>query len=681
MASSLINNTVTFILPLSLPWTTPKTVAMFEALVASGLNGFLGCMSDIFETALVEFYQNASVRDGKVISSVQGKSVEIFEEVFARTFQLPVDGLTDLNEWEMKIEFRLLSDILAKSIFVKAGSFDAVTHERFLMMEAINGGVNINWSREVQDLELGGFKVFPPLKILSVRTFNRYIAINDKISVEDVEGVADESRVKKTPMEKAVSKKRPATAVNEPIAKKKRTRVGKAAKSSAIVTVAQEAIPLQIVEPIRAVPAVLPSKPKRKAPKRRLKFPVESDDEIVEEETAVGGIAEKESMPARADVVDKEISTTDDVDHIIEQVIAETAQFETDVGGTIVGETNVEDQAVQRTDEMEHWFNVSYEEFVAREADRMVETGSDADEEIVADKVTGTDVDNHRFGMVTTLYSFCSILDQHPDSPPTSADSSLHFNANDISTGVDLANDQLILTSTAIDISASLSTLRESISRLISNQTRDSRKSGDAHEEVMSKINRVERVLLDSLAVQNQAFRGLIKSIRQEAHIDNDVLSIALKAVRAQNAILSTDLADARQEVKDLKAELSKDFDDKLSIIHNDLLEFRVETQGQLASLGTNLAELISFITKGSDDKKGEVSSSHGRGQPPPDNQDRPSGGSASSSGGDGSSRRRDDIRGSSTKRGSSGGGGGSGTTGGPYKKNVEWWLYGKNQF
>ncbi|KZV06864.1 hypothetical protein F511_45654 [Dorcoceras hygrometricum] len=84
------------------------------------------------------------------------------------------------------------------------------------------------------------------------------------------------------------------------------------------------------------------------------------------------------------------------------------------------------------------------------------------------------------------------------------------------------------------------------------------------------------------------------------------------KAVRAQNAFVTTDLADLRKKVKDLKAELSKYFDDKLAVIRNDLLEFRVETQGQLASLSTNLAELIAFVTKGRYDKKGEVGSSHG---------------------------------------------------------------------
>ncbi|KZV25557.1 hypothetical protein F511_21630 [Dorcoceras hygrometricum] len=420
---------------------------MFEALVASGLKGFLGCPAVIYEAALIEFFRHGSVRDGMVLSTIQGKSVEISEEVFAGSFELPMDGLTDLNEFpkdlvfdersifsftgeqvstsckkqEMKIEFRLLSDILAKSIFVKAGSFDAVTHERFLMMAAIDGGVKINWGRllfnifkdmvtaesrqdmgfaiqisillqNIPNLELGDSEEFPPLKILTARTVGRYIAINDKITVEDVEGVAGKSRVKKTPTKKVVSKKRPAAAMDEPIAKKKRTKVRKATKSSAIVTVAQEDIPLQIVEPIRDVPAVVTSKPKRKAPKRRLKLPAESDDEIAEKETAVGGIAEKDSVSTGADVVDKEISTADDVDDIIEQVIAETAQMDTDVEGTNVSRSNVGDQAVQRANEMEHWFNISYEEFVAREADRMVESGSDTDEEIVADKVTGTDV-------------------------------------------------------------------------------------------------------------------------------------------------------------------------------------------------------------------------------------------------------------------------------------------------
>ncbi|KZV55981.1 hypothetical protein F511_20331 [Dorcoceras hygrometricum] len=213
-------------------------------------------------------------------------------------------------------------------------------------------------------------------------------------------------------------------------------------------------------------------------------------------------------------------------------------------------------------------------------------------------------------------------------SADSSADSSLHFNANGISTEDDAALDQSILPSSAADISASLSPLWESFSKLVANQARDSRKSSDAHSEVLCKIDHVERVFLDSLAAQNDAFRGLFKSIRQEAQNDNNALSLALKSIRTQNAILSTDLAATQNDVKDIKVALSKDFDDKLADIRNDLLEFRVETQEQLASLCAHLAELIAFITKGSDDKKGEGSSN--RPQPPPDDQNRPSGGSGS---------------------------------------------------
>ncbi|KZV41302.1 hypothetical protein F511_40540 [Dorcoceras hygrometricum] len=141
MASSLVSNTNQVHFSSVLAMENSEMVAMFEALVASGQNGFLDCMSDIFESALIEFYQNASIRDGKVVSTVQGKLVEISKEVFARTFQLPVEGLIDINEvpkdlifyartefsftgeqlstsckkQELKIEYRLLSDIVANS--------------------------------------------------------------------------------------------------------------------------------------------------------------------------------------------------------------------------------------------------------------------------------------------------------------------------------------------------------------------------------------------------------------------------------------------------------------------------------------------------------------------------------------------------------------------------------------
>ncbi|KZV40234.1 hypothetical protein F511_38742 [Dorcoceras hygrometricum] len=73
-------------------------VAMFESLVDTGLKGFLGCPAVIHEAALLEFFANGSVRDGLVVSTVNGVTVEISKQLFAEKFQLPVEGLTDLSE-------------------------------------------------------------------------------------------------------------------------------------------------------------------------------------------------------------------------------------------------------------------------------------------------------------------------------------------------------------------------------------------------------------------------------------------------------------------------------------------------------------------------------------------------------------------------------------------------------
>ncbi|KZV28086.1 hypothetical protein F511_15323 [Dorcoceras hygrometricum] len=424
MASSLISNTNQVYFASVLAMDNAGMEAMFEALVASGLNGFLGCLSDIYEAALVEFFQNSSVRDGQVISTIQGKLVEISEEVFARTFQLPVEGLMDLNEVpkdlvfdarsvfsfngeqlstsckkrEMKFEFRPPCDILEKSVIVKAGSFDAVTHERFLMMAAIYGEIKVNWGRllfyifkdmvmpgsrqakgyavqicillrNVQNLELGDSKEFPPLKILTAKTVGGYIAINEKIGVEEVEDV---SRVKKTPVKKVASRKRPSDAGDAPtIAKKKRTTSGKAVpkdKDLDVVSVALDAIPIQTVEPSSAIPAAHPPASKRKAPRRKLRMTAGSDDDIVEKESAVETVV----------VEQKRTTSVDDVDTIIAQVITETAQRVQSLGNN----DTTADETEGRTD-------ISFAEFAAldfqvftSETDRMIETGSEPEDEL-----------------------------------------------------------------------------------------------------------------------------------------------------------------------------------------------------------------------------------------------------------------------------------------------------------
>ncbi|KZV24454.1 hypothetical protein F511_17241 [Dorcoceras hygrometricum] len=227
----------------------PGMVSMFQALMASDLEGFLGCPAVLYEAALVDFFENGSLRDGLVVSTVNGVPVEITEQFFAEAFELPVDGLSEL--WEipkdkvfdasslvsltgepvstsgkksqMKIEYRLLCDIMAKTISVKAGSFNAITTEKFLMLTAIVCGVRINWTsvlfnifkkmvtpgtkqakgfaiqvslllENILNLEQDESSEFPSSKILTERTIHRYIVLNDKFGAEEA---ADAPKVKK----------------------------------------------------------------------------------------------------------------------------------------------------------------------------------------------------------------------------------------------------------------------------------------------------------------------------------------------------------------------------------------------------------------------------------------------------------------------------------------------------
>ncbi|KZV22863.1 hypothetical protein F511_38926 [Dorcoceras hygrometricum] len=411
---------------------------MFRALEASGLRGFLGCQSVLYEIELEQFFDTALVQNGDITDAVSGKFFTISEPRFAEVFKLPTEGLVDLSEMPknlvydarsifsqsgepistygkkrlMKYEFRLLNDILAKSITVKAGSFDAVTNERFLMMTAIQFGIKSD-----PVITMGEALPFPSLKILSIKTVKTYVVMNETI---DARGKSDEPGMAKVAIvkrktgskkksesneeatgeapvevvsEKVVSKKRPIVVGDEAaITKKKRTTKSKASSSKAsmdMVSVAQDAVPLQLIEPTPVATAEQPPVLKRKSKKRKLRLPKGSDDENVKERVAIENV-ENVEKPITVDVTVGEIvvepieeerhasaqlETTDDVDVIIEQVILENSHLATDeeeqlFDETVVGEIAFGDTPVDKADDLEQWFERSYKDFVSRDAEQ-----------------------------------------------------------------------------------------------------------------------------------------------------------------------------------------------------------------------------------------------------------------------------------------------------------------------
>ncbi|KZV32086.1 hypothetical protein F511_32978 [Dorcoceras hygrometricum] len=356
MASSFIANThqVKFESVLVIP-DNEGMLNMFRAVEVSGLRGFLGCQSVLYEQELEQFFDTALVQNGDITGAVSGKFFSISQSRFAEVFELPKEGLVDFSE----VPKNLVYD--SRRIFSKsgdpAGSFDAVTNERFLMMTAIKFGLKVNWSKvlfivfkEMVDktqkkakgyaaqicvllksnpaIAMGEAVPFQTSKVLSIKTVHTYIAMNqtidarvqsDKPGMVPVEIVKRKSKSKKesestgeAPVEvvtEVVSNKRPTVAGDEPVVPKKRR------------TVKEKLLP------------------------RKTAWIWGSDDETVEERVTVATIEDVEQQ-VTVEVADEEpvVEHTDEVDVIIGQ-----------------------DTAVDKSENFEQWLDESYEDFVATE--------------------------------------------------------------------------------------------------------------------------------------------------------------------------------------------------------------------------------------------------------------------------------------------------------------------------
>ncbi|KZV58584.1 hypothetical protein F511_11876 [Dorcoceras hygrometricum] len=371
----------------------------------------------------------------EAIISTADESISSHNYKFAGVFELPTEGLSDFSDVPknlvydarkifsksgepvvphgkkklLKYEYRLLNDILAKSITVKAGSVDAVTNDRFQMMMAIHFGLKVNWSKvlfgvleEMVDrtvkkakgyrakisillnrdpaLTMGEATPFPSSKILSPKTVLTYITTN---YTADARGQSDEggktpvaivkraSKLKKKSestsdatveivSEVVGSKKRPAVEGSEPVVpKKRRTTKSKSSVSSAnmdMASVAQGAIPLQVIAPTPAVTTAQPPAPKRKSRKRRW------------------------------------LPTTDEVDVIIVQILTETSKLTTDdteSGEQIFTETDVGDivfgdSTADNPEELAQWL----ENYISEGAEQVNESDSDR-VQVTVDTVDG----------------------------------------------------------------------------------------------------------------------------------------------------------------------------------------------------------------------------------------------------------------------------------------------------
>ncbi|KZV23894.1 hypothetical protein F511_18019 [Dorcoceras hygrometricum] len=467
------------------------------------------------------------------------------------------------------------------------------------------------------NLTLGGAKTFPPLKILTVKTVGTYVSKNKSINTEKV---TDETPVEKV-VKKAVAKRRPAPAT-DPIAKWKRTTVGRAApteRNLAIVLVATEA------EPISIIPTERPSAQRRQAPKRKLIFQRVSDDEKSDEEETFEQGTDKE----RLDLEQPTMEET--VEEIVAKVIAETAEIveEEPALETVVTKSRIDVSAITNYDVVTSFKVLSNEEGPLVETEkrrkhirRLLRNWAEICVHIVQYSLFGHILPVGTYNLCRDVVAAGPVVDL--DTVPTGI-----FHAFQHSLEVEGFYDFFV--HPVVQYISSSSSSESSVS--IRPRYLDAIPSGSYSSA--SRIYFTEDIPHTSMPIVVVPFAELTDYFAQ---LQASVVQIQLEKVRTRDDVAElkpalsskiTDLEaafahastylervfrnqiyDFQQEIKTQKATLSRDLDG-----------FRKETHEGITTLNAQLSEIIAYINRGRDDKKGEIESSRG---PPPDDLSRP---------------------------------------------------------
>ncbi|KZV41841.1 hypothetical protein F511_36267 [Dorcoceras hygrometricum] len=217
-------------------------------------------------------------------------------------------------------------------------------------------------------------------------------------------------------------------------------------------------------------------------------------------------------------------------------------------------------------------------------------------------------------------------IDQRLASPTTTADSSMNFIDDDTILGDAETSNQSSLP-TVSNLSTYLDDFRTLLWQRLDAQSEDIRHIGDSHNDVLSRLNTLDKGLRDALLQQGEDLRKLIQNVRQDGRTLDDVQTHRFNEFRkgflAHSAAATADSMDFRKQFRALNAKVTS-LDEQVAATRNDLLEFSAQAQETLNHITDQLSELIAYINRGGNDKKGEVSSS--RPQPPPDDQNRGSG-------------------------------------------------------
>ncbi|KZV22131.1 hypothetical protein F511_37865 [Dorcoceras hygrometricum] len=150
----------------------------------------------------------------------------------------------------------------------------------------------------------------------------------------------------------------------------------------------------------------------------------------------------------------------------------------------------------------------------------------------------------------------------------------------------------------------------------------------DLPTEGLTDLSDVPKNLLfdaRSLFSESKEQDRVLGALSRDSNDQRNLLSLELQSSHKQlgTQIVTTglDVVDVRRVVRESHQELNariNSLDEQVAATRNDLLKFSNQAQQTLNIITIQLSELVAYINRGGDNKKGESSSSRGPQPPPP---------------------------------------------------------------
>ncbi|KZV50104.1 putative anion transporter 4, chloroplastic [Dorcoceras hygrometricum] len=198
---------------------------------------------------------------------------------------------------------------------------------------------------------------------------------------------------------------------------------------------------------------------------------------------------------------------------------------------------------------------------------------------------------------------------------PSSSDSSSDDNLMDFADQDTTAAANSLAAATTPDVTNALNQLRDSIDQ-IRERDDDGAKTKDT---LLLHLSNFENKVIARLDAQDRVLGALRKASNDQSNLLSLELQSLHKQLGAQIVTTGLDVVEVRRVVKETHQELNakiNSLDEQVAANRNDLLEFSAQAQQTLSIITNQLSELVAYVNRGGDNKKGEGSSS--RPQPPP---------------------------------------------------------------